>query len=1100
MQKPNVSSLPDRVTTETDAPITGPAESLPAPEQTVSPHGTRLLAATLSATVWEPLLILTGDLQVLSASPAFYETFQLTPEAVEGQYLYALGSGSWNIPALRMLFEQVASAADACHHVEVSHEFPAVGHKTLLLNVRHVAVDPRQGPLIIVAIEDMSARQHAEAQRKAGEDRARFLAEASTLLASSLDLPIVLDVITRLAVPHIADWCAVDLLNDQDVFDIVAIAHTDPQKVNLVKAYRDANPIDMSASFGLPEIVRTKQSEFIPLITDDMLVALSRTDSDLAIVRRLGMTSVLSVPLLVRGAAIGAITFVTSESTKRLTEADLAMAEGLARHAALAIENARLFARVKQELAEREKAEVKAKLVRDQLYNLFMQAPAFIAVLSGPDHVFELANPLMIHLLGKDRDIIGKPVIEAVAEVAEQGFIALLDRVYATGNPFFGTEVPVQLNRHGNGELEAIYLNFVYQPYKDAQGNVQGILVHAVDVTEHVVARRQVEEIAALNKTMTDNATTGLFIMNEQQRCTFMNPAAEKLTGFTFAEVQSLDRPLHDIIHHTRPDGTHYPLSECPIDRALPTKNQEKGEDVFVHKDGSFYPVAFTASPILKDGAPVGTVIEVRDTTEEQRIQREQARLVSIIENSSDFIGFASPTGQILYMNEAGQQLIGLDAVADMRSLTIPDFFFPADRAFSEQVILPMAREQGRWEGEFRFRHAKTGNAIPVWYTIFVLRDHASGQLLGFGTVTRDITERKRAEEALRYQSQLTKTITDNAASCLFMLDSRGYPTFMNPAAEAVTGYTLHEIADKPFHDSMHHHYPGGHAYPMDECPIHQASATLEPLKNHEDVFIRKDGGFFPVSLSLMPLEQDGSIVGAVLEFQDITERKQLEQRRDQFLSVASHELKTPITTIKGFCELLLKRADQHGASEREMRALDAMNKQADRLTRLVNDMLDVPRLMMDTFELSFEAVDVEAFLQAIVEQWQMVYTSHRFILEATTPCIVEADPDRLQQVVLNLLSNAVQHAPAMSTITIRLTTEDDRVTVAIQDAGSGIPKEKQPSLFERFYQAQERPARGLGLGLYIAKAIIERHHGTIAVESEVGHGSTFFFSLPCKR
>jgi two-component system CheB/CheR fusion protein len=117
-----------------------------------------------------------------------------------------------------------------------------------------------------------------------------------------------------------------------------------------------------------------------------------------------------------------------------------------------------------------------------------------------------------------------------------------------------------------------------------------------------------------------DNATLALFLMDSRQHCTFMNPAAEAMTGFTLAEVQALGRPLHDIIHHTRPDGRPYPLAECPIDRALPVRNRQTGEDVFVRKDGSFYPVAFTASPIVEDGVPVGTVIEVRDTTEERRV------------------------------------------------------------------------------------------------------------------------------------------------------------------------------------------------------------------------------------------------------------------------------------------------------------------------------------------------------------------------------------------------------------------------------------------------------------------------------------------------
>src|SRR5687767_10279044 len=130
-----------------------------------------------------------------------------------------------------------------------------------------------------------------------------------------------------------------------------------------------------------------------------------------------------------------------------------------------------------------------------------------------------------------------------------------------------------------------------------------------------------------LLETIAENATLALFVMDAQQQCTFMNPAAERLTGFALGEVRG--RPLHDVIHHTRPDGSPYPLADCPIDRAFPQDMREQGEEVFVHKDGSFYEVAFTASPIREGERTVGTIIEVRDVREEKARERETARLLA---------------------------------------------------------------------------------------------------------------------------------------------------------------------------------------------------------------------------------------------------------------------------------------------------------------------------------------------------------------------------------------------------------------------------------------------------------------------------------------
>ncbi|MFH1594133.1 MAG: PAS domain-containing protein [Candidatus Omnitrophota bacterium] len=142
----------------------------------------------------------------------------------------------------------------------------------------------------------------------------------------------------------------------------------------------------------------------------------------------------------------------------------------------------------------------------------------------------------------------------------------------------------------------------------------------------------------------------------------------------------------------------------------------------------------------------------------------------------------------------------------------------------------------------------------------------------------KDKKQKNESQEELRRQLQLTKTITDNAASCLFMMDMKGYPTFMNPAAEKVTGYTLDKIKDKPLHDSVHFKYPDGRPYPMSECPIDNAQADLTEMKNYEDVLTKKDGTLYPVMCYLAPLAIDGKVFGSVLEFRDTTKEKEAEE------------------------------------------------------------------------------------------------------------------------------------------------------------------------------------------------------------------------------
>ena len=276
-------------------------------------------------------------------------------------------------------------------------------------------------------------------------------------------------------------------------------------------------------------------------------------------------------------------------------------------------------------------AEISLRRERERLHSMFMQAPAMIAILNGPDHVFELANPQYMKLVG-ERPIIGLPIREALPEITDQGFFEILDSVYHEGKPFYGNVMPVELNDK-DGKLHDAFLNFVYQPSFDLDHHVDGILVHAVDVTDQVVARQKAEEIANLNKTITDNATTGLLIMDNKHKCTFMNPAAEKITGFTFDEIRRLNKPLHDIVHHKNVDGTPYALKDCPTSKALVRKARVQHDDHFVRPDGRLYPISITSSPIISDGKVVGIVEEIRDIAKEKRAERKIRQLNKDLEN-----------------------------------------------------------------------------------------------------------------------------------------------------------------------------------------------------------------------------------------------------------------------------------------------------------------------------------------------------------------------------------------------------------------------------------------------------------------------------------
>jgi PAS domain S-box-containing protein len=233
-------------------------------------------------------------------------------------------------------------------------------------------------------------------------------------------------------------------------------------------------------------------------------------------------------------------------------------------------------------------------------------------------------------------------------------------------------------------------------------------------------------------------------------------------------------------------------------------------------------------------------------------------------------------TGRIRRVNRRFAQMLGYEP-EQLVGLTFVDISHPQDRERSwETFQRALAGEASVYEKRYL---CKDGSALWCETALTILREQDGTPKVAVA-IMNELTARKRIEHALQFQLDLTRTITDNATSALFMMDSRGHPTFMNAAAERMTGYTLEEIKGAPLHDAVHHHRPDGTPYPMEECPIDRSSASRVPIREHADVFIRKDGTFFDVVCSVAPLEQDGVWIGAVVEVRDVTAQKRAESDR----------------------------------------------------------------------------------------------------------------------------------------------------------------------------------------------------------------------------
>jgi PAS domain S-box-containing protein len=248
-------------------------------------------------------------------------------------------------------------------------------------------------------------------------------------------------------------------------------------------------------------------------------------------------------------------------------------------------------------------------------------------------------------------------------------------------------------------------------------------------------------------------------------------------------------------------------------------------------------------------------------------------------------------------------------------------------------------------------------------------------------------------------------------------------------------------------------------------------------------------------------LTQSGEVALVITIIHDITERMRVERRKDEFISMTSHELKTPVTSLKGFTNVLQRRLAQQG-DEQGLHYLARMEAQLNKLTTLISDLLDISRMQSGKLALRAEPCDLDALIDETVENVQAATSTHHLLVEGSTGTQVFGDKERLGQVFVNLFTNAIKYSPRSDTVIVRLLRDGDQeqAIVSVQDFGIGIDKTHHEKIFERFYQVtgpEERTYPGLGIGLYISSEIVARHHGRMWVESSKGKGATFCVALP---
>lgn len=587
-------------------------------------------------------------------------------------------------------------------------------------------------------------------------------------------------------------------------------------------------------------------------------------------------------------------------------------------------------------------------------------------------------------------------------------------------------------------------------------------------------------------------------------RITFMNPVAEALTGWT--RQDALDKPLSEVFKVIN-EQTREPVGN-PALQAL-----DKGlvvglanHSVLIAKDGTERPIDDSAAPIqTTESGVTGAVLVFRDIAERRAAQRQlvesRERLRITLESIGDAVIATDAEGRVSFVNPVAQKLLGYPAEQTV-GRPLRDVFKIVNERTRQPVANPVEEvlRDGKVVGlaNHTLLLRPDGAEVPVDDSAAPIQDGAES-IKGVVLVFRDVTERRRAE---KIQATLA-AIIESSDDAIVSKDLNGRIMTWNTAAERLFGYREDEVVGQ----SITLIIPPDRL--NEEAEILSRIRAGERLDHYETVRMRKDGTPVEISLTISPVRgADGTIIGASKIARDITERRVMERQlreadrqKDNFIAILAHELRNPISPIQNAVKILqLERPN-----DRELLYYcDLIETETMQINRLLGDLLDRSRITQGKLSLRKERMNLIVAINRAIEAGRSTFgeAGHQLTVDLlSAPLIVEADPMRLTQVFSNLLNNAVKFTESEGSIRVTAERQNNQAIVRIKDSGIGIAQELMPKIFDMFVQGEtvtERSHGGLGLGLTLARDIVQLHGGSIEAKSDgLNKGSEFVVTLP---
>lgn len=979
------------------------------------------------------------------------------------------------------------------------------------------------------------------------EGRATFLADATRLLASSLDYPATLQTLAHLLVPERATACAV-IVWDRSGDGSVAVAHADPEKAAVLESF--VRPLEGEHGVALLKALHEGRSVLLRELPGELLDEVARDAAERKSLEDLHLHSAIVTPLVARGRVLGAMTLAADGARRPFTKSDLELAEEIAERAATAVEHARLYAVAEEARQQAEAAEHRfAFLARvgETLVGSLDQEETFEAVarLAVP----AIADWCVIDVMdgpGTRRVSIMHPDPDKVAtawRVQRDYPVTLADpfgpgRVMRTGTPELYPTIPISalesLSR--SPEHLEILRSFGFCSYMCvpliARGRTHGAVTLFSDtparrfgrddlrLAEGLAARAGIavdnarlyaeareaeaaraESLAALD-TLLRSAPVGMAFWDHELRFLRVNDVLAEINGRTAEEhigrtvgelLPGLPREVSDDLREVLRSG--HAITDRPVTGETP-----RAPGVTRHWTVSYYPVGAEEGGVRGVGAVVVEVTERRRVEQErERLYRELSHFKTTLDRTLDAVYMFDPRSlRFFYANQGAVSSVGYTR-QELLAMTPVDLDPTMTESELRAVLAPLLAGTTGSTTLTRTQRRRDGSDVPVEISLqFVQPPGEEGRVIA---IVRDISDRvetrARLQRLARSERALDaelKAIIRAMDAAVFVFDPRGALIFGNPAAEILFGGS----AIGRFEDVRHQLDDPDGAAPVLGSRRRQGPVELPGTTSPQRWFELRAYPVFTAPEGYSGRPQPVEDVETILFVRDVTEARSSRVAHEAFVGVLSHELRTPVTTIFGNSKLL-GRADRRLSPEARQEAYADIEVEAERLYRLVEDLLVLARFGEPGMELGDEPVLLQRVIPSVLrsEQQRWPLTTFQAIIPANMPA-VQGDQTYVEQIIRNLLGNAAKYGQEGSRVRVVLESGEVEASVRVLDEGPGFAAEEADRLFGLFYRSPSTASKtsGAGIGLFVCKRLAEAMGGRIWARPRSSGGAEFGFAL----